>query len=323
MFKKDWERAAQNMHINPHTLQAMVDQARPNEELLSYEVLTQGCANLNIKLTLANASHPLLLRIYIRDQEAADREQKIALLIGSKVPTPEIYFVGDLHGHKYALIEFMPGILLRDLLLQHPSSSWENVMEDVGHMVSVFHSYHFLTAGFFDKNLNIIHEFHPHHLVDFVEKYLQNSHAQNHLEKKMIQEIHEAFHSYPFPLSPTPSLVHGDYDPANILVDKKDGKWHISAILDWEFSHAGDWLLDISNMLRYAHQMPTTFESSFIKGLQKGGLILPENWRTTVHLSNLAALLDCLTRSDPDLRPHQTADICALIKHSLGILKHP
>ncbi|MBM3469154.1 MAG: aminoglycoside phosphotransferase family protein [Alphaproteobacteria bacterium] len=321
MFKKNWETIAQNIQVNPHTIQSMVEQARPNEKILAYEVISQGCANLNIKLTLSNEPSTVLLRIYIRDEKAAYREQKLAQLIHLKIPVPEVYFVGNSHGHTYALVEFKSGILLRDLLLHHPASTWKDVMEDTGYMVSVFHSYHFPHAGFFDEDLAVINQNYGDDFLKYVEKCLQNTRAQNELGKTVIQKIHKTFQSHSLHLPSSFSLVHGDYDPANIMVDKKDGIWSLNAILDWEFAHAGDWLLDVANMVRYAHKMPSVFEESFIKGLQKGGMILPEDWRIIIYLFNLGTLLDCLTSPHPKARPHQAADIRELITHILSALQ--
>lgn len=54
------------------------------------------------------------------------------------------------------------------------------------------------------------------------------------------------------PAPATPVVVHGDYRPANLLVEG-DG---ISAILDWEFTHIGDPMEDLGWFLTpyYAHE---------------------------------------------------------------------
>lgn len=108
-------------------------------------------------------------------------------------------------------------------------------------------------------------------------------------------------------------LVHGDFDPSNILVEKIEGQWQVVVILDWEFSFAGSFLTDIANMFRYAHKMPKEYEDVFLSELQKQGVILPQNWRITVHLLNLIALLDCLTRYDPQIAPNRLLDIGELV----------
>lgn len=49
-----------------------------------------------------------------------------------------------------------------------------------------------------------------------------------------------------------PSLVHGDLNGKNLLVDPNTGR--LRAVLDWEHAHAGDWAVDVGNLLRDADQ---------------------------------------------------------------------
>ena len=109
--------------------------------------------------------------------------------------------------------------------------------------------------------------------------------------------------------------MHADFDPANILVAKLDGKWKISAILDWEFAYSGSWLNDVANILRYSHQMPETFKTSFLKGLEDNNLKLPKNWQSITNQYTLASLLDSMTRHDLEICPNIKADLCELISH--------
>ena len=73
-------------------------------------------------------------------------------------------------------------------------------------------------------------------------------------------------------------------------------------------------------MLRYAHHMQPDFETSFLEGLQQGGVQLADSWRISIYLLNLLSLLDCLIRCPPNLRPRQCADICNLIDYILKCL---
>lgn len=116
-------------------------------------------------------------------------------------------------------------------------------------------------------------------------------------------------------------LVHADYDPSNILVNKINEKWQIVAILDFEFAFAGSWLCDIANMLRYTHQMPANYEKSFLDGIKCGGLTLPSNWQISINLLNLLSLLQCLVESSPQGRPMQLQDIQELIDHIIEQLE--
>ena len=46
------------------------------------------------------------------------------------------------------------------------------------------------------------------------------------------------------------SLVHGDLNGKNLIVDPNTGR--LRAVLDWEFSHGGEWTEDVGNLLRAA-----------------------------------------------------------------------
>ena len=115
-------------------------------------------------------------------------------------------------------------------------------------------------------------------------------------------------------------LVHGDFDPANILVTKCEDSWQLSGVLDWEFAFSGSNLWDVANMLRYAHHMPLAYEQAFVTGLEHGGVTLPENWHISVHLLNLIALLDLLARTNPTESPKRCVDIQTLLEHIITTL---
>jgi aminoglycoside phosphotransferase (APT) family kinase protein len=53
------------------------------------------------------------------------------------------------------------------------------------------------------------------------------------------------------PVSPAPSIIHGDYRLDNVLVDSCD---EITAVLDWEMSTLGDPLTDLALLVAYAER---------------------------------------------------------------------
>jgi len=314
-FKKNWEQKDQLFQVSEPTLQAMVKQAFPKKILVSHELLSGGCANLNMKLNFLNDTQPLILRIYLRDKDAAYREQKLAQLIKNAVPMPEIYFVGDCEEHRFSIAEFREGIRLRDLLLDHPQEPMENIIVEAGQILALMQQFQFPTAGFFDADLHVESSISHQAYITFAKKCLIHPNVIDLFSTDEIRRIDRIIESYEdlFPDETERSLVHGDFDPANILVHKVGDRWIISAILDWEFAFSGSWLTDVANMLRYGHHMPPVFEDAFLLGLKKGNLNLPPDWRKRIHLLNLTALLDCFVRADSKVSPRQCADICDLI----------
>jgi hypothetical protein len=86
MFKVDWEKTSVTYQLPEGMVEKMVLLAYPDKKLTSSELIAGGCANLNYKIQLENENQPLILRVYLRDKDAADREQKLATLIKETVP---------------------------------------------------------------------------------------------------------------------------------------------------------------------------------------------------------------------------------------------
>jgi aminoglycoside phosphotransferase (APT) family kinase protein len=91
-------------------------------------------------------------------------------------------------------------------------------------------------------------------------------------------------------------LVHSDYNGKNLLAVARDGRWSISAVLDWEFAYSGSPLGDIGNMLRFRADQPDGFAGAFIAGYRDAGGPLPPRWREISEALDLYALADFLTR---------------------------
>ena len=322
MFKVDWEKTSVTYQLPEGMVEKMVRLAYPDKKLTSSELIAGGCANLNYKIQLKDENQPLILRVYLRDKDAAYREQKLAALIKETVAVPLTHYIGEFEGHHFAITEFMPGLPLRDLLLGDTPHDLSAIMHEVGSILSRITAHEFSEAGFFDQELNIIPHSPSNDYLVFAKDCLSHETVLSVLTPDVITKISQvlAHYGHLFPDESEKNLVHADFDPANILVNKIDGLWKVSGVLDWEFAFSGSVLCDIANMLRYAHKMPHEFQDAFLKGLGDGGVILPENWRVTINLLNLLSLLDVLKRSDPKNSPNQCAGIRELIDHILSKL---
>jgi aminoglycoside phosphotransferase (APT) family kinase protein len=317
IFKIDHEKTKHPIQMTKDIIQKMVALVFLKSKLRSYDIIAGGCANLNIKIILDNNPNPYILRIYIRDKEAASREQKLGDLLKNIVPVPQIYTINEYDNYRFSISSFLKGITLRDLLLSDESHDIKSLMTEAGTYLAKIQKIQFESAGFFDKDLNVMPHDSENAYYDFTKICLNNASVLKHIGFENCTKIAYYFDTYKSEISDLSekNLVHGDYDPANILVDFIDNHWQITGILDWEFSFSGSILQDIANMLRYAHLMPSIFETSFLESLKDNNVILPKNWRIKIHLLNIGSLLDCFIRHSPEERPNQSSDILKLITY--------
>lgn len=313
-FKATWEKVAEQIQLPVQTIESLVKMAFPNKKMSSYKRITGGCANLNIQINLEADNTPYILRVYLRDKEAAYREKNLGLLLKKTIPIPHVYFIGDYDNYRFAITEYIHGITLRDLLLSTQSYNLNSIMFSVGKMLSIIQTNRFDSAGFFNKELMVAEITTKDALLHYDQESLNHTLVIQTLGNEVITKIKlhiDHFKSY-IPDDHDKHLVHGDFDPANILVDIKNGQWEITGILDWEFSFSDSPLWDVANMLRYAHQMPVQFEEFFLKGLQEG-YTLPPDFHISIYLLNLSSLLDCLARCPYGPLSNWCSDIRALI----------
>lgn len=313
-FKQNWEQASFQHKIKSEYIHSMLSLAFGSAMKFSFEAIPGGCANLNYYVNADNKT--FVLRVYIRDKDTAYKEQKLSTLIMDTIPIPQFYSVGDYQGYRFAILEHLPGISLRDLLLSEEPHDLAKLMFDVGLILTQIRTHHFNKAGFFDKDLNVSQPIKQSGYLEYAADCLNSEIVLKNLPEQLVNSIRiilERFHSY-FPDEKESNLVHADFDPANILVAHKNNQWQISGVLDWEFAFSGSSLCDVANMLRYAHQMPIDYKQSFIQGLKHGNYLLPDNWEISAHILNLLSLLDCLTHITIE-RPNQQKDICELLAY--------
>lgn len=307
-FKSNWEKTDELHQIAPALIKAMTRLAFPDTTLSDFLIISGGCANLNIKISLADRADPLILRVYIRDPAAAEREQQISTLVHAEIPVPEFYYLGDHAGYKFAFMGFIQGITLRDLLLSTQKFDLVEIMYKVGILLSKIAGYHLPSNKIFRRNDTYIS-----FALDTFKELQSTAKLETTLMRKIKQYLDDNLQY--FPDENERYLVHADFDPSNILITNIDDAWKITGVLDWEFSFSGSVLCDVATMLRYAHEMPNDFTAGFISGLNHGGIILPVDWSYSVKLLNLMFLMHCAVRANPVTQPQQYADIYQLIHH--------
>ncbi|MEI6416523.1 MAG: aminoglycoside phosphotransferase family protein [Verrucomicrobiota bacterium] len=316
-FKKNWERSTKLFEIPAAVIEGMVRQAMPYNKLLSYELIHEGCSNLNVRLHIDEPAAPsLILRIYFVNQDGPFMERLSYRLLNNRVPMPCIHYIGKYEEYQFSIAQCMPGISLRDFLLSdHAPREIEKMMFAVGVVLSRIANFQFPCSGNFNRELAFIGGCSQEGYLHFMNLFLEKKFILSHFSSGILLKIEQFTEKNKnlFPTGEETSFVHGDFDANNLLVDPIEGEWKVTGVLDWEMPFSGSIFCDISNMLRYRRQMPSNFENSFLTGLLSQGVKIPTDWAKRADLLNLMALLSCLAKTNPEKSPQQCADICKLV----------
>ncbi len=204
---------------------------------------------------------------------------------------------------------------MREVILSGDAQAIYDCAFEAGRYLNQLRKITFEQGGFFQADLSIRPFEKQEEYQPFVLDLLNDAIVQNSLG----QQLHQSTtlwlqkHMALLPDKQESNLTHGDFDPANILVENINGHWKITAILDWEFAFAGTYFLDMGLFLRYAHKLPRCYEEGFISGIESEQFKLPPTWKVQAKLMDLLCLLNLLHYNPAEERPNLNRDVVGLI----------
>ena len=257
---------------------ALIREFLHGRDVVSAELFPSGNSNTNYKLVLADGT-ACVVRLHAA--ESAAREEYALGLVRSIVPVPQVLA----RGADWSIHSFLEGeqlahcpehthaaavALARISAIPFPSAGW---IQDDGSVTP------------FDFGGG----------KSFVAAMLDRTDVQRWLGPATVTALRAIEAEQPRRQEPAaqPCLVHGDFNPTNILI--RHGR--VSGILDWEFTHAGGRYMDIGNLLRHT---PAAYQDQIPSGLQAGGVTLPADWKRRAELVDLSSHLEFLTSQRAD-----------------------
>ena len=253
----------------------LIENFLKGREIAAVELLTAGKCNTNYKLTLSDRTC-CVLRLYRRSSPGQER---IAMhWARDRVPVPEMLAWGE----DWALFAWLEGELLVDV---------PNCIGVAAAAIAKLATIAFPQPGQLMPDGTIV-PFPFGGVQGFIRQSLVNPVVKRWLTADAIAALQELLHreaSCLDTLDRQASLVHGDFNPTNILI--RNGE--LSGLLDWEFCHAGTPYMDIGNLLRHYPQRA----NQIAQGLQSGGMILPADWQKHALLVDLTSQIEFLTSS--------------------------
>jgi len=277
--------------------------AFPGCRVLSSEPLGDGLRNANFKLHLAPWREPFVLRIYEHDASLCQKEIDLMRLVGGTVPVPQVIHA-EPHGWEdlppFTLTRWIEGISFRDLKRTGDAGAIAEAAQSAGETLAAIGSFTFAEPGWIAPGPTVasplLEGAHP--MPRFVDLCL----ASENLQRRVPVELRDRTHALVWSCAPRYAgldnearLVHGDFNKRNLLVRRAAGRWHVAAVLDWEFAVSGSPLGDIANFLRYERAARPVAEPHFSAGYVRAGGRLPHDWRRLALLVDLVALCESLS----------------------------
>ena len=149
LLKDQWERHREHISIDHETAAKLVF-PYSNEVIASCKPLSNGCANSNYQITFTNGNS-VVLRVYQRGHSSLSQELGIQQLVKELLPVDKILYTDDscsAYPHPYAIMEFIEGILLRDLVFTHDETAISETVYEAGQYLALLRALKLPYGGF-------------------------------------------------------------------------------------------------------------------------------------------------------------------------------
>jgi len=300
--EEQWERRMPTVALDLDAVSRMIAPVFAPRNAVSAQLLSGGLANTNYKVRVAGMRESFVLRLYTRDPHACRKEVDLYALVQDHVPMPAIFYAdveGELMGTPYMLRAWAEGTPLAELLSTGSEQDLEGAGSSAGRVLAVIGRHTFPEAGFFGPDLHIAEALPlgPAGFLTMLDDWLFHGLAGQRLGAEPTARLWRFVLTHASLLAGTDSLhtlVHGDYKPSNLLVGKRDDRWEVAAVLDWEFAFAGTPLFDLAILLRH-HRPDSAFTRAVAHGYADAGGTLPSHWWRIARLLDLLNLVQFLT----------------------------
>ncbi|QNP62505.1 phosphotransferase family protein [Streptomyces genisteinicus] len=242
--------------LDPEQLRGRLDRERPGlvNGPLTARLIQGGRSNLTYAVTDGTnrwvVRRPPLGHVLATAHDMKREHRVISALVGTAVPVPEPVLLCEddsVLGAPFYVMEFVEGTPYRtaeQLAPLGPERTRDAVLGLVDTLVDL-HAVDPEAVGLGDFGR-------PEGFLDRqLRRWGKQLAASRGRELAGIDELHAAL-GRELPVSPAPTVVHGDYRLDNVLIGEDD---RIKAVLDWEMSTLGDPLTDLGLLVMYSRRL--------------------------------------------------------------------
>jgi aminoglycoside phosphotransferase (APT) family kinase protein len=244
---------------------------------------------------------PAVLRVYGKQPERAAIDAALLHLVRGLISVPRVL---DLrrpdpavpNSPAHLLISYMPGERLDTVLAHATPDLGARLAQSVAGVLTTLSGIPFMRpATFVDSDLRLSDEDAPADgLVSWLDGHVVAGGGFRHWDGGLLRALRDMCAAADGLLDTVhrTCLVHSDFNSKNILVDPVTGQ--VTALLDWEYCHAGSPYADLGNLLRFDRGTP--WARAVLEHFVARTPGLADDPLTLAHASDLWALIELAGR---------------------------
>ncbi|MDX3000442.1 phosphotransferase [Kribbella solani] len=234
-----------------------------------------------------------VIKLYVKDPERAAVDAALLQLVRGLLPVPRVLDLkrdGSFDDPPYLLTERLPGVNLQEFLESATDDQRRTVGAQLGELLACLSGMPFLRTGMFRDSDLVIEPFDLGDLSEYSAGQVLGFDAR---QQDGFADVVAAAEDVLAGGVDRVCLVHGDFNPKNLLVDPATAR--ITGLIDWEFAHAGSPYTDLGNLFRFCTD--PVLAGATLDGLGRGGLDLGEPLVDLGRAADLWALLELAGRA--------------------------
>ncbi len=301
-----FDRSARMLAVEEHRLIDIVRPMLGGRRVVGWSAMSGGYRNTNLLIETDDGR--FVARFSKGQRKAVQVEAALLQRLAEVIPVPEVMGVqladGD-DGVDVLLTHHVEGDRLCDVEDSLPPAEVDAIGTALGRTAASMHAVTFPEAGFLGTDPSVAAPFESY--ADAFLAHFRTCLSDDRCADRLGRDLHQSVARFMArheevvaDLAPANRLVHSDFNTKNILVRRNDDTWHIAAILDWDFAHAGCSLTDLGNLFRFEDEQPG-YRPAFTDAYAAAGGQLSPDWRRQARFLDLLAMLSFL--AGPGERP--------------------
>ncbi|GAA0079146.1 hypothetical protein UT300005_35250 [Clostridium sp. CTA-5] len=314
----NWERSLPFLNIDLHTANKLLKEILEDNTIENIIPINEGCRTSNYILKITNSNKKYILKIFPELNCDYKKENNLLKLLKDKVQVQNIYYISKsyiINNRTFALYEYIEGKTLGQAIKDGYIID-ENFIKEVAKALAMIHKFKFNSIGEFNEKLEVVNKLPPLYTwyANFMDINFKNRLGQDVIDRinTIVQNNLQAL----IELDKDISLVHGDFQGTNILINNKK----LAGIIDWEFSMAGHALADIGQLFRYENYFDENLINIFEKEYNKhSDKKLIKGWYKIAKLRDLVNLIQLISAKEE--MPNKYKEIKGIIMKTLNIFQ--